>query len=107
MALAIVGATALGVFPALAQDRPRDPGAPFAELDWNVGLRGSFTNDSVAGVTLEGIVAPEVTLTRQGERDQTSLNAGGAFGIEQDKTMRLEDAHVGGSATYLLDEASQ
>jgi hypothetical protein len=108
MALAAMGVTVLcAVAPGLAQDRPHEQTGPFVDLDWNVGLRGSYSNDSVSGVTLEGIVAPDVTFTRQGERDQTSLKVGGAFGIEADKTMRLEDAHVDATSTYLLDSATR
>lgn len=107
-AFAAMGMAALcAVSPGFAQDRPREQIGPFVDLDWNLGLRGSYTADSVSGVTLEGIVAPSVTLTRQGERDQMSLDVGGAFGIEQDKTMRIEDAHVDAASTYLLDSATK
>lgn len=107
-AIAVIGTAALcAVVPASAQDRPREQIGPFVDLDWNLGLRGSYTADSVSGVTLEGIVAPNVTFTRQGERDQTSLDIGGAFGIDQDKATRIEDAHVDATSTYLLDSATK
>ena len=104
---AVATAVLCAAFPALAQDRPREQIGPFVDLDWNLGLRGSYSTDSVSGVTLEGIVAPQVTFTRQGERDQTSLDVGGAFGVEQDKTMRIEDAHINGASTYQLDSLSR
>lgn len=109
VALAVTGTAGLcATSPVFAQDRPpSEQNGPFLDLNWNLGLRGSYTNDSVSGVTLEGIVAPDVTFTRHGERDQTSLDIGGAFGIKQDKTMRIEDAHVDGTSAYQLDSATR
>jgi len=93
--------------PAVAQDRPREQIGPFFDIDWNVGLRGTYTADRASGASYEGTIAPDVTFTRQGERDQTSLDVGAEFGVKLDKTIRLEDVHVDAASSYRLDEVTQ
>lgn len=99
-------ALALSQAPALAQDLPANDG-PATDLDWSIGLRGSYASNTQTGGKAEAIVAPNVTFTRNGERDTTSLSTGGEFSIDTDKTVRIDGLRLGGTSSYALDEFSK
>src|SRR4051812_49214082 len=92
---------------AAAQDVPREAIGPFFDIDWSVALRGGYTSDNIDGPRYEAIVAPEVTLTRQGERDAASLTTGAELSIDQNKTVRVDDLHVNAASRFDLDELTQ
>lgn len=97
----VVGGTFLGAAPVLAQDSGSSDTQP---IDWSVGLRGGYSNSSLDGVSYEGIVAPDLRLTLQGPSNTSTLDAGGEFSIDQNKMVRIEDAHVNGDATMQVNE---
>jgi hypothetical protein len=106
-ALLAAGVGLLGIIPALAQEAPREAIGPFFDIDWSVGLRGAYTSDNIDGPRYEGIVAPEVTLTRQGERDQMSLATGAELSIDQNKAVRVDDLHANAASRFALDELTE
>ena len=107
IALAAAGVSLLGGLPALAQEAQREAIGPFFDIDWSVALRGAYTSDNVDGPRYEGIVAPEVTLTRQGERDGMSLATGAELSIDQNKAVRVDDLHANAASRFDLDELTQ
>jgi len=109
-ALCVGGAMLLGdVLPAMAQDAaadgpPRESIGPFYDIDWSVGLRGSYASNTRTGGEPEAVIAPNVTFTRNGARDQTTLNGGGEFDIDPQGQVRTNNAAVGARLDYQLDE---
>ena len=99
-----MGGLGMAAAPALAQDDTGATATDTQPIDWSVGLRGSYSKSSLDGVTYEGIVAPDLKLTLKGPTNTSSLDTGGQFGIDQDKMVRIEDAHVNGDATMQLGE---
>ena len=94
----------MSAFAAQAQDVPRDDSGPVADLDWSVGLRGSYTNDSVTGKRYEAIVAPEISLTRPNANGTTSLSSGAELSVDQNKAVRVDDLHASAAADFQLDQ---
>jgi hypothetical protein len=91
--------------PVQAQDAAIDDSSgQLIDLDWSVGLRGSYTNDSAMGSLYKAIVAPEASLTRHYLGGDASVGAGAAASIDQNKTIRLEDAHANAASSFTLDE---
>lgn len=68
-----------GLYPAAPVPQafavPAEPGTPPVELDWSVGLKGSYTTSS-AGDSFVTVLTPRVTATHQGVR--TDLTATGS-----------------------------
>jgi hypothetical protein len=64
------------------------------ELDWSVGLRGSYSSSSVSGGSFEAVVAPEVSLTLGGEGATLTLGAGAALAVDLVGNVRVADMHV-------------
>ena len=92
--------------PALAQDAPADGSAPEG-IDWSVGLRGAYDSSSLTGGKGTAIVAPNLSFTRSGERDQTTLSTGGEFSVDTSGTTRIDELRLGGSSAYDLDQWSK
>jgi len=91
--------------PVQAQDAAIDDSSgQLIDLDWSVGLRGSYTNDSAMGSLYKAIVAPEASLTRHYLGGDASVGAGAAASIDQNKAVRLEDAHANAASSFTLDE---
>lgn len=88
---------------AQAQEATDDSSGQLIDLDWSVGLRGSYTNDSAMGSQYKAIVAPEVSLTRHYLGGDASIGAGAAASIDQNKTINLDDAHANGASSFTLD----
>ncbi|HVY49983.1 MAG TPA: outer membrane beta-barrel protein [Devosia sp.] len=88
--------------PALAQEA--GDGQPADGLDWSIALRGGFSTDNVNGPSYEAIIAPDLSLVRSGERGQTSAGLGGAASIDQNRNVRIDDAHANAGIDYALDE---
>jgi hypothetical protein len=109
-ALCAGGAMLLGgAGPAVAQDAPADglpheSIGPFYDIDWSVGLRGSYASNTQTGGEPDAIIAPNVTFTRNGARDQTTLTGGGEFDIDPQGQVRTNNAAVGARLDYQLDE---
>jgi hypothetical protein len=97
-------ASGLTAFAAQAQDMPRDDIGPFFDIDWSVALRGAYTADSVTGKRYEGIVAPEISLSRPNANGTTSLSTGAEFSIDQTKAVRVDDLHANAAADFQLDQ---
>lgn len=101
-AAAFAGALLLaGSIPARAQDDP------LYNIDWSVGLRGSYAASSLTGGDAEAIVAPQLSLTRNGARDQTSVTSAGQFAVDSAGKVRVDSLRLGASSSYALDEASK
>lgn len=94
----------LTAFAAHAQDMPRDDIEPLVDIDWSVGLRGAYMGDSVTGPSYQGIIAPEISLSRPNANGSTSLTSGAEVSIDQDKRVRIDDLHTGAAADFQLDE---
>ena len=94
----------LTAFAAHAQDMPRDDIEPLVDIDWSVGLRGAYMGDSVTGPSYQGIIAPEISLSRPNANGSTSLSSGAEVSIDQDKRVRIDDLHAGAAADFQLDE---
>ena len=108
IAIAAAGVAMLcGLGPAAAQDVPREAIGPFFDIDWSVALRGGYSSDNINGPRYEAIVAPEVTLSREGERDAASLTTGAELSIDQNKTVRVDDLHLNAASRFDLDELTQ
>lgn len=106
-ALAGAGAMAFAA-PATAQEASADDSSgPLIDLNWSLGLRGSYTNDSAMGSLYEGIVAPEVSLTRRYLGGDASIGAGGAVSVDQNKDIRITDAHANAASSFMLDRVTQ
>jgi len=98
------GGVAAFAAPVQAQDAAIDDSSgQLIDLDWSVGLRGSYTNDSAMGSLYKAIVAPEASLTRHYLGGDASVGAGAAASIDQNKTIRLEDAHANAASSFTLD----
>ena len=97
-------AASCGACAALAQELPREASAPFADIDWSVGLRGSYSSNTLTGGAAEAVVAPSVTLTRRGERTQTTLTSSGAFALDGTGAVRVDELRAGGKSSYDFDE---
>src|SRR3982751_1597506 len=97
------GAMALSA-PAVAQEAVDDSSGQLIDLDWSLGLRGSYTNDSALGTLYEAIVAPEVSLTRHYLGGDASIGAGGAVSVDPHKNIRITDAHANAASSFTLDE---
>jgi hypothetical protein len=80
---------------------------PATDLDWSIGLRGAYVSDSLNGGKVEGIVAPNLSFTRNGARDTTSLSTGGEFSIDNSGQTQIQSLRLGGSSAYALDELSK
>ena len=104
-ALVVGGGLALAG-AALAQEAPAndDPGGPLIDLDWSVALRGSYTADSAKGSRYEAIVAPEGSLTRHYLGGDASIGAGAAVSVDQNKTIRVDEAHANAALSFTLDQ---
>jgi hypothetical protein len=102
---AVVGGWLALAGTAAAQDVPAsdDPGGPLIDLDWSVALRGSYTADSAKGSHYEAIVAPEVSLTRHYLGGDASVGAGAAVSIDQNKAVRVDEAHANAASSFTLD----
>jgi len=99
------GGVAAFAAPVQAQDAAIDDSSgQLIDLDWSVGLRGSYTNDSAMGSLYKAIVAPEASLTRHYLGGDASVGAGAAASIDQNKAVRLEDAHANAASSFTLDE---
>src|SRR3569623_872823 len=106
-ALAWGGAMAFAA-PTMAQEAAADdPAGPLIDLNWSLGLRGSYTNDSAAGSLFEGEVAPEVSLPRHYLGGDASIGAGGAVSVDQNKNIRITDTHANAASSFTLDEFTQ
>ncbi len=95
-----------GISEALAQDAgdaPRENIGPFYDIDWSLGLRGSYVSDSASGGHYAGILAPEVSFNRNGERDQTTLSTGGEFSVDGAGQVRTDNVHAGATGKLELD----
>ena len=99
-----VGTVGGGGTAALAQEHPREASAPFVDIDWSVALRGSYASNTLTGGAAEAVVAPSATLTRNGERTQTTLTSSGAFALDSTGALRVDELRVGGTSAYDLDE---
>ena len=98
--LAVSLAPASGV---LAQDLPREQIGPFAEIDWSLGLRGSYSTSSATGGAAELQVAPEISWTRNGESTQTVLRAGAQVAVAPTGAMNIDDAHGSAEGQWDFD----
>jgi hypothetical protein len=104
-ALAAGGAMLIwGVAPGFAQDSPRESIGPFYDIDWSLGLRGSYSSNSLTGGAAEAIVAPQATFTRNGQRDTSTLTTGGEFSVDSGGAIRTDALRLGAASTYDLDE---
>jgi hypothetical protein len=100
-ALAWGGAT---IVSATAQEATTSSSGQLIDLDWSIGLRGSYTNDSATGSRYEVTVAPEASVRRHYLGGDASIGAGGAVSVDQQKNIRITDAHANGASSFTLDE---
>lgn len=92
--------------PALAQDASADGTSPEG-VDWSIGLRGAYDSSSLTGGKGTAIVAPSLSFTRSGERDQTTLSSSGQFSVDTSGATRIDELRLGGSSAYDLDQWSK
>lgn len=105
--LAIAGAVlaaAAGGAPALGQEFIADDGTPPFDADWSIALRGSYTGNSQSGAHYQVIVDPELTLSRPVLGGGTTLAAGAAVSIDENKSIRPSDVHASVTGQYQWDE---
>ena len=102
--LALAGLLALGApaGSAMAQDAPREHIGPFADIDWSLGLRGSYAVSSSTGGAAELQVLPELSWTRQGGSTKSVLGVGGQFAVSPAGTINIDDAHGTAEGQWML-----
>lgn len=95
------GATVVSVS---AQEATDDGSGQPIDLDWSLGLRGSYINDSETGKRYEAIVAPEASLTRHYLGGDASIGAGAEVSVDLNKTIRIDEAQANAASSFTLDE---
>lgn len=102
--LALAGLLALGApaGSAMAQDAPREHIGPFADIDWSLGLRGSYAVSSSTGGAAELQVLPELSWTRQGGSTKSVLGVGGQFAVSPAGAINIDDAHGTAEGQWML-----
>jgi hypothetical protein len=96
-----VGALA-GASAALGQTVEEDDGgdssaaaAAMSGIDWSVGLRGSYSANSLTGGKPSLALTPEVSLTLGGESSSTVYAAGSELTVDGAGQARVADVHAG------------
>lgn len=109
LALLLVSGSALLPSAVSAQDATGDAPAavePQTGIDWSVGLRGSFANDSLTGQTTTFALTPEASFTLAGQSSKTVWSAGaeGLVGVPGGEGVsRISDLHAGVTHNFALD----
>ncbi len=106
-------AALLGATPAFAQqDAGDDPDSTAAQveldngIDWSVGLRGSYTSNSLTGGKPGLSLTPEVSLTLGGESSQTSFGSGAEVIVDGTGQARIADVHAGIEHSFKLSPST-
>lgn len=84
---------------------PGEVWTPYFDVDWSVALRGSYTR-TLTGERMEALVAPSLSLTRQGNRYLLELAANAEFIKQFDGGTRFSTLSGSSSLDYLLDRLS-
>ncbi|MEO6013908.1 MAG: outer membrane beta-barrel protein [Devosia sp.] len=91
-----------GASPSFAQETGN--GADDASgIDWSVGLRGSYTSNSVTGGKAALIVAPEASLAFGGQSSRTKLSIGSELVVDSGGQARISDLHAGAAGSFDFD----
>ncbi len=87
----------------VGHEPPLEPYAPYYDIDWSVGLRGSYLSTEDGG-KLGTEISPHVEFTHQGGRWRSSLelDAGIAWS-EGDKELRFASLGAAATFAYQLD----
>ena len=86
---------------------PSEPELPFYDLDWSLGLRGSYINDSSSGVRYQGLVLPSATLTHTGKYLSFHGGADAQFSKTDGDAVNVQEARLaGGSALQFGPDSS-
>jgi len=84
------------------QQTPYEWDEPPFELDWQLGLRGSVTQDS-DGTQVEFLALPEATLTHNTMRGSYSVGASSELSYDLDGNARVDTLTLDGDAEYHFD----
>ncbi len=95
-----------GLYPAApTQDsftRPNEPAHPPIELDWSIGLKGSYT-DATDGKSFVTTLNPQFTATHQGVRTDLVLNGSAELARAGDGSLGVTALGLDLEAKTLLD----
>ena len=79
---------------------------PDDDTNWSVALRGSYVGDSQSGAHYQVVIDPELTLARPVLGGRTTLSAGAAISVDENKTVRPDDIHAGVTTQFQLNEVT-
>ena len=86
---------------------PPESVRPFFDLDWSLGLRGSYTNDSVSGDRYKALAIPTVTFTHTGNQFSYHGGADGQVSKSLDGSVNIDQARLtSGAALEFNRDAS-
>lgn len=98
-----LAAAAMALAPAAQAQDWQAPSDPAVDLDWSVALRGSY-EIATGGNEVKGSIAPQASLTYEGETGVSKLSTGAELEVNEDGTARLEDAHAGAAVRLRFGE---
>lgn len=90
------------------QDAGDEPGSTAAQaeldngIDWSVGLRGSYTSNSLTGGKPGLSLTPQASLTLGGESSQTTFGSGAEVIVDATGQARIADVHAGIEHSFKL-----
>jgi hypothetical protein len=79
---------------------------PF-DLDWSVGLRGAYVNNSTTGARYEALISPNATLSYEGSRTRVIFGAGADVSRSSTDALRLGALRMSLDADYKFDRDMQ
>lgn len=79
---------------------------PF-DLDWSVGLRGAYVNNSMTGTRYEALISPNATLSYEGSRTRVIFGAGADVSRSSTDALRLGALRTSLDADYKFDRDMQ
>ena len=80
----------------------REPYNPFFDVQWSVGLRGTYTTGS-EGERFDTRILPAVSLDHAGSRSTLSLEAGAEVVRADDGQVDVSELRLNAESTYALD----
>jgi hypothetical protein len=76
---------------------------PFYDIDWSLGLRGSYIRDSLSGDRYKALALPSVTLTHTGDRFSYHGTADGQLSKTGDGAVNVDEARLSAGSALQFD----